>query len=64
MIIEKAICIFGFMKQKNSLIFDYKNEEKMLQQPHLLLVENRFEEFEQKFSSQFLISFGKFEKSI
>ena len=32
---------------------------KVLQQYHLLLVENRLEEFEQKLSSQFLISFGK-----
>jgi hypothetical protein len=32
---------------------------KVLQNYHLLLVENRFEEFEQKLSSQFLISFGK-----
>ena len=52
------------MKQKNSLIFGYEKEEKILQQDHLVLVENRFEEFEQKFSLQFLLSFGKFRKSI
>ena len=32
---------------------------KVLQNYHLLLVENRIEEFEQKLSSQFLISFAK-----
>jgi hypothetical protein len=32
---------------------------KILQQYHLLLVNNRLEEFEQKLSSHFLISFGK-----
>jgi hypothetical protein len=32
---------------------------KFLQDYHSLLVENRLEEFEQKFSSHFLISFGK-----
>jgi len=32
---------------------------KVLQQYHLLLVENRLEKFEQKFSSHFLFYFGK-----
>jgi len=32
---------------------------KVLQQYYLLLVENRLEQFEQKLSSHFLISFGK-----
>jgi len=33
---------------------------KFLQKYHSLLVENRLEEFEQKLSSHFLLSFGKF----
>jgi hypothetical protein len=32
---------------------------KVLQQYYLLLVENRFEEFEQKLSSYFTLYFGK-----
>jgi len=32
---------------------------KVLQQYHLLLVENRLEEFETKLSSHFLLSFAK-----
>ena len=44
---------------KNSLKFEYEMKGKVLQQYHLLLVENRLEEFEQKLSSQFLIFFGK-----
>jgi hypothetical protein len=43
----------------NSLKFEHEMKGKVLHQYHLLLVENRLEEFEQKFSSHFIISFGK-----
>lgn len=45
-IIEKVIIIFGFMKQKNSLKFENEMKGKVLQNYHLLLVDNWLEEFE------------------
>ena len=44
---------------KNSLRFEHEMKGKVLQQYYLLLVENRFEEFEQKLSSYFTLYFGK-----
>jgi hypothetical protein len=44
---------------KNSLKFEYEIKGKITQNYHLLLVENRLEEFEQKLSSDFLLYFGK-----
>ena len=43
----------------NSLKFEHEMKGKFLQKYHLLLVLNRLEEFEQKFSSHFLLYFGK-----
>ena len=56
---RKSNHYFRIYETKNSLKFEYEMKGKVLQQYHLLLVENRIEEFEQKLSSQFLISFGK-----
>lgn len=50
---------FRIYETKNSLKFEHEMKGKVLQNYHLLLVENRLEEFEQKLSSHFLISFGK-----
>jgi hypothetical protein len=44
---------------KNSLKFEHEMKGKFLQEYHLLLVGNRFEEFEQKLSSHFLLYLGK-----
>jgi hypothetical protein len=44
---------------KNSLKFEYEMKGKFLQKYHLLLVENRFDEFEHKLSSHFLVYFAK-----
>lgn len=44
---------------KNSLRFEHEMKGKLLQEYHLLLVENRLEEFEQKLSSYFIIYFAK-----
>jgi hypothetical protein len=44
---------------KNSLKFEHEMKGKFLQKYHLLLVENQFEELEQKLSSHFLLYFGK-----
>ncbi len=56
---RKSNDYFRIYETKNSLKFEYGMKGKVLQQYHLLLVENRIEEFEQKLSSQFFISFGK-----
>ena len=56
---RKSNHYFRIYETKNSLKFEYEMKGKVLQQYHLLLVENRIEEFEQKLSSQFFISFGK-----
>ena len=56
---RKSNHYFRIYETKNSLKFEYEMKGKVLQQYHLLLVENRIEEFQQKLSSQFLISFGK-----
>lgn len=50
---------FRVYETKNSLKFEHEMKGKFLQNYHLLLVDNRLEEFEQKLSSHFLISFGK-----
>jgi hypothetical protein len=50
---------FRIYQGKNSLKFEHEMKGKFLQKYHSLLVENRLEEFEQKLSSHFLISFGK-----
>ena len=50
---------FRIYQGKNSLKFEHEMKGKFLQDYHSLLVENRLEEFEQKLSSHFLISFGK-----
>jgi hypothetical protein len=57
---RKSNHYFRIYETKNSFKFEHEMKGKVLQQYHLLLVENRLEEFEQKLSSQFLISFGKF----
>ena len=44
---------------KNYLRFEHEMKGKFLQKYHLLLVENRLDEFEQKLSSYFFIYFGK-----
>ena len=56
---RKSNHYFRIYETKNSLKFEHEMKGKVLQQYHLLLVENRLEEFEQKLSSQFLIFFGK-----
>ena len=56
---RKSNHYFRIYETKNSLKFEYEVKGKFLQQCHLLLVENRFKEFEQKLSSKFFISFGK-----
>ena len=45
---------------KNSLKFEHEMKGKFLQNYHLLLVENRLDEFEQKFSLHFLKNGSKF----
>ena len=50
---------FRIYQGKNSLKFEHEMKEKFLQEYYLLLVGNRFEEFEQKLSSHFLLSLGK-----
>jgi len=50
---------FRVYEGKNSLKFEYEMKGRFLQQYHLLVVSNHLEEFEQKLSSHFLISFGK-----
>jgi len=50
---------FRVYQGKNSLKFEHEMKGKFLQEYHSLLVENRLEEFQQKLSSHFLISFGK-----
>ena len=55
---RKSNHYFRIYETKNSLKFEHEMKGKVLQQYHLLLVENRLEEFEQKLSSQFFISFG------
>lgn len=49
---------FRIYQGKNSLKFEHAMKGKFFQKCHSLLVENRLEEFEQKLSSHFLISFG------
>jgi hypothetical protein len=56
---RKSNHYFRIYETKNSLKFEHEMKGKVLQNYHLLLVENRLEEFEQKLSSHFLISFGK-----
>ena len=56
---RKSNHYFRIYETKNSLKFEHEMKGKVLQQYHLLLVENRLEEFEQKLSYQFFISFGK-----
>lgn len=56
---RKSNHYFRIYETKNSLKFEYEMKGKVLPNYHLLLVENRLEEFEQKFSSHFLISFRK-----
>ena len=56
---RKSNHYFQIYETKNSLRFEHEMKGKVLQQYHLLLVENPFEEFEQKLSYQFFISFGK-----
>jgi hypothetical protein len=50
---------FRIYETKNSLKFEFEMKGKVLQNYHLLLAENRIEEFEQNLSSQFLTSFGR-----
>jgi hypothetical protein len=50
---------FRIYERKNSLKFEHEMKGKFLQKYQLLLVSNRLEEFEQKLSSHFLLSFGK-----
>jgi len=50
---------FRIYQGKNSLKFEHEMKGKFLQEYHLLLVGNRFEEFEQKLSSHFLLYLGK-----
>ena len=54
---RKSNNYFRMYKGKNFLKFKYEMKEKFIQKYQLLLVENHLEEFEQKFSSHFLISF-------
>lgn len=56
---RKSNHYFRIYETKNSLKFEHEMKGKVLQNYHLLLGENRLEEFEQKLSSHFLISFGK-----
>lgn len=56
---RKSNHYFRIYETKNSLKFEHEMKGKVLQQYHLLLVENRLEESEQKLSSHFLISFDK-----
>ena len=56
---RKSNNYFRIYETKNSLKFEHEMKGKVLQNYHLLLGENRLEEFEQKLSSHFLISFGK-----
>ena len=56
---RKSNHYFRIYETKNSLKFEHEIKGKVLQNYHLLLVENRLEEFEQKLSSHFLISFEK-----
>ena len=46
-------------EEKNSLRFEHEMKGRFLQKYHLLLVENRLEELEQKLSSHYLTYFGK-----
>ena len=46
-------------QKKDSLKFEFEMKGRFLKKYHTLLVSNRLEEFEQKLSSQFLLSFGK-----
>ena len=56
---RKSNHYFRIYETKNSLKFEHEMKGKVLQNYHILLVDNRLEEFEQKLSSHFLISFGK-----
>jgi hypothetical protein len=46
-------------ERKNSLRFEHEMKGKFIEKYYFLLMENRLEEFEQKLSSHFIISFGK-----
>nr|UDP55472.1 hypothetical protein orf406a [Schizostauron trachyderma] len=50
---RKSNHYFRIYETKNSLKFEHEMKGKVLQQYHILLVENRLEEFEQKLSYQF-----------
>ena len=50
---------FRIYQGKNFLKFEHEMKGKFLQEYHSLLVENELEEFEKKFASHFLLSFGK-----
>ncbi len=56
---RKSNHYFRIYEKKNSLKFEHEMKGKVLQNYHILLVDNRLEEFEQKLSFQFFISFGK-----
>ena len=56
---SKLFLKMNYYRVLNYLKFEHEMKGKFLQDYHSLLVENRLEEFEQKLSSQFLISFGK-----
>ena len=56
---RKSNNYFRIYETKNSLKFEHEMKGKVLQNYHLLLVENWLEEFEQKLSLHFLISFEK-----
>jgi hypothetical protein len=46
-------------ERENSLRFEHEMKGKFIEKYYFLLMENRLEEFEQKLSSHFIISFGK-----
>ena len=56
---RKSNNYFRIYENKNTLKFEHELKGRVLREYHLLLVDNQFEEFEQKLSSHFLVSFGK-----
>ena len=56
---RKSNNYFRIYEKKNTLKFEHELKGRVLREYHLLLVDNQFEEFEQKLSSHFLVSFGK-----
>ena len=56
---RKSNNYFRIYENKNTLKFEHELKGRVLCEYHLLLVDNQFEEFEQKLSSHFLVSFGK-----